>query len=689
MVKFNKKVALVNLPFGPIVPNLGLALISSILKQKGIETRVFYFNLDFITQLKPINQRNQQYHGMSSHDYYPISESIFSGVLFPGYSETQEKLLSEYLQNMFKGSGHEEKSQHQIEFFMSYRAKADSLINKWVQSLADFGIIGISTTFFQTTPALALAKRLKAEFPEKIIMLGGASCYDEMGQKLFQQFNFLDYVFSGEVEHVIGNIVSDVLQNVRFHQVEGVKLIRDGNRAYVEVLEPVKELNNLPLPDYTDYMLAIDRNQIDVVDNIALAIETSRGCWWGKRNQCTFCGLNSQNKYMDYRSKSWKQFKKEVEEFHSQYSIRHFAMTDNIMKFKLLKEMKNWKFREKNNIQFFYEIRPVANRNLVSELYQSGITMVQPGIEHFSTAILLLMNKKIRMIDSIAFLKYASDYGVRVVYHHLYGFPSENPLEYYNIIDMMKNISHLQPPTGAAPIIYNRFSAYHNHPEKFNIDLVASPKLMMIYPFSQEELSQLAYIFDNRIKVETPYKEMLHAEIHYWKENYSKKLNTLTWDSQEGKVVIEDSRRKFKRKKYVLSGFAKTLFYLLDKPSTLDELMNKVSGDMSGFIENHENHFKALKNETIYPSKQETSVDDLENSKGDFIQSFIKHISKPEDVEVDYFEFDQRGFSVKGKDILENWVNIGVVLQENDTYLSLPLFMGRRKFRNNWINVNI
>ena len=30
-----------------------------------------------------------------------------------------------------------------------------------------------------------------------------------------------------------------------------------------------------------------------------LLIETSRGCWWGERNHCTFCGLNGSSMSFD------------------------------------------------------------------------------------------------------------------------------------------------------------------------------------------------------------------------------------------------------------------------------------------------------------------------------------------------------------------------------------------------------
>ncbi len=39
-----------------------------------------------------------------------------------------------------------------------------------------------------------------------------------------------------------------------------------------------------------------------VADRIFVPYETSRGCWWGQKKHCTFCGLNPLG--MNYRAKS-------------------------------------------------------------------------------------------------------------------------------------------------------------------------------------------------------------------------------------------------------------------------------------------------------------------------------------------------------------------------------------------------
>ena len=54
-----------------------------------------------------------------------------------------------------------------------------------------------------------------------------------------------------------------------------------------------KDLDKLPYPDYDDYVLTQKQLNLVFPGDPALHIEGSRGCWWGQKHQCTFCGLNA------------------------------------------------------------------------------------------------------------------------------------------------------------------------------------------------------------------------------------------------------------------------------------------------------------------------------------------------------------------------------------------------------------
>ena len=93
---------------------------------------------------------------------------------------------------------------------------------------------------------------------------------------------------------------------------------------------PVADMNGLPIPDYDDFLAARERSDIGVTGQpLILALESSRGCWWGAKNHCVFCGLNANG--MGYRQKSYERFRDEVSTIAQRYKPRSLFMSDNIL----------------------------------------------------------------------------------------------------------------------------------------------------------------------------------------------------------------------------------------------------------------------------------------------------------------------------------------------------------------------
>src|SRR3712207_5823960 len=94
----------------------------------------------------------------------------------------------------------------------------------------------------------------------------------------------------------------------------------------------VLDLDSLPYPDYDDYFAQFGASTLPTVETPTLAIETSRGCWWGQKHHCTFCGLNGQG--MQYRSKSSQRALDELDSLTGRYGVRKVYAVDNILDLK-------------------------------------------------------------------------------------------------------------------------------------------------------------------------------------------------------------------------------------------------------------------------------------------------------------------------------------------------------------------
>ena len=58
-----------------------------------------------------------------------------------------------------------------------------------------------------------------------------------------------------------------------------------------EPISPVDDLDELPVPDYTDYSTALAALGDPPDGAVVIPVETSRGCWWSVRGPCRFCGI--------------------------------------------------------------------------------------------------------------------------------------------------------------------------------------------------------------------------------------------------------------------------------------------------------------------------------------------------------------------------------------------------------------
>ena len=98
----------------------------------------------------------------------------------------------------------------------------------------------------------------------------------------------------------------------------------------------IQKMDDLPFPDYQDFF----RDYAQLPDGSRLAgipMETSRGCWWGEKNHCTFCGLNANS--MTFVSKSPTRALAEINHLHEAYRVRDIQMVDNILDMKCLRTL--------------------------------------------------------------------------------------------------------------------------------------------------------------------------------------------------------------------------------------------------------------------------------------------------------------------------------------------------------------
>ena len=232
----------------------------------------------------------------------------------------------------------------------------------------------------------------------------------------------------------------------------------------------------------------------DQIDPIFF-FETSRGCWWGQKRHCAFCGLNGR--CLTFRSKAPERVVEELRYLAARYQIRRACAADNILDQHYYNTLLPLLKEAQLGVELRFEMRATASRDQAELLRAAGVTGTQLGIETFSTPLLKLINKGTTAMQNLQTLKWFSEAGLIVEWNLLYGFPGEDPAEYAILAELLPSLYHLTPPRGVGRVRSDRFSPYFTHPEKHGItNLRPGDAFAYVFPFPRDALAGLAYYFD-------------------------------------------------------------------------------------------------------------------------------------------------------------------------------------------------
>src|SRR5262249_44449164 len=153
------------------------------------------------------------------------------------------------------------------------------------------------------------------------------NCEGEMGVQMARSFRWIDYVCTGEGDAVFPQFLDRLLRGGGPIAVPGMVGPQAGPSPSVP--EMIRDLDALPIPDCSDYFVQLDGSPHRGTFQPHLLFESSRGCWWGAKSHCTFCGLNG--KTMTYRSKSPERLLRELRFYAETYPVDWVAAVDNIL----------------------------------------------------------------------------------------------------------------------------------------------------------------------------------------------------------------------------------------------------------------------------------------------------------------------------------------------------------------------
>lgn len=576
------RICLINMPFAmPEAPSIALTQLKAVLDERfagRAEVEIHYLNLDFL-ELTAGLARYQAV--ISGHGRLAgTADWFFRQAAFPDAPDN----TTEYLDRFYFDHDDPESSPMRA-FLLEKRPRITDFLDTLIQRhrLDQASVVGFTSLFFQTMASFALARRIKHHNPEVTTVIGGASCEAEMGREFARRVPQIDFVFSGPSLISFPTFIERHLAGDRdaCAHIDGV--FCGTNLDHVRSVGADLDINHVVPLDYGPFLdrfeAAVPPGQVAPM----LLFETSRGCSWGEKIACTFCGLNGLA--MQYRVMTPENAVPYIENlFHHVPRCRFFLAVDTIIPKAFFDEVLP-RLDTPPATAMMYEVRATIDAHQLRTLCDAGVHVVQPGIESLNTETLKLMRKGTTAFVNLRFLKNCVGLPIHLEWNLLLGSPGESDDVVERYLRLIPRLTHLPPPGGAFPISFDRFSQYFDHPADHHLDLHPQEFYPYAYPFPAEAIRNIAYHFVNR----NADHDRLHANL----DRLNAAITTwhTRWHNQDGlgraRLALEESvsgtilfdSRDGRARKIPITAATVELLALLETPQPIPELQTRIEND--------------------------------------------------------------------------------------------------------------
>ncbi|HEU5474259.1 MAG TPA: RiPP maturation radical SAM C-methyltransferase [Actinophytocola sp.] len=571
---------LVSMPFMQVDrPSIQLGLLKAIGAAHGFPVHTLHANLDFAAAIGV-----DRYRLLADQHTRMVGEWLFALEAFGDAAPDREAgLLAEFGEEFARLAGSAAAAREQLLAIRDHDVPAflDALVDGYPWS--EVRVVGFSCTFQQNTASFALARRLKRRYPEIVTVFGGANFDGEMGVELVRSVDCVDFAVVGEADSAFPALLSALAAGTDPTAVPGVAT-RDVATAPAP---PHEQLDDLPAPDYGEYFERAGRLGLPT-EAVWIPFESARGCWWGAKHHCTFCGLNQTT--MRFRAKSPRRVLDELAVQSRRYRRFRFEAVDNILDPRYLRELFPAITESASDYQFFYEVKANLSRAQLKTLALGGVTHLQPGLESLSSAVLRLMDKGVRAAQNVNLLRWARYYGIEVTWNILWGFPGETETDYTEQAGVVPHLVHLQPPACAGRVALERFSPMHSQPGRFPTRY-RKPEASHRYVYPDTvDLDRVAYFFDYELTDALPpaaYSALRKAIAEWTTAWQPDDRPALVYHSSPGYLRIVDARHRGQEGSYTFHDVLAAIYLdCSDQPRTARAVHRRLELDCSvGVVE--------------------------------------------------------------------------------------------------------
>jgi anaerobic magnesium-protoporphyrin IX monomethyl ester cyclase len=339
---------------------------------------------------------------------------------------------------------------NQEYFAKDIRPNIEPVIEKFLTELVEFkpDVIGF-TAYYTNGEALKLVtRRIKELLPGTVIIIGGPEARSvQRGEK---DFDDVDFVLAGEGEMIFSEFLDGMENGVLPKQ----RFITHNKEIRID-------LDSVPWADYRDF-------NIEDYEFKGVASEVSRGCI----AKCTFC---TEPTFWRYRGRIADSVIDEVEYNYKTYGIESVWFIDSLVNGNL-KELQtfaqglidrnihvNWMGYARNDGRM--------DKAYLKVLLDSGLRMMQMGVESGSDKVVRLIDKKVTAREVEQNFRDLAELGsFTTTTSWFVGFPGEEPVDVAQTLTLMWRLRNLGVDNmGTTMCVVEADSPLGQKMEQFNI----------------------------------------------------------------------------------------------------------------------------------------------------------------------------------------------------------------------------
>lgn len=302
-------------------------------------------------------------------------------------------------------------------------------IEKILNAVKDSFMVGITSTTPTFKTALKYAKKIKSEFSDIFVILGGVHA-SYMPEKAITDGD-ADAVCVGEGEKTVVEVAENIESLKSLENVKGLYFREDGRIKFTGERDFIEDLDTIPFPAYD--LLPMDKYIVVGKKLTHFPVITSRGCPFG----CIYCATSS---FMGrkFRKMSAERVAEEIEWLYHRFKARGIAISDDTFTLdrkrveRICEEMRNRRL----DVEWSCSSRvDTVNRDLLEKMKKAGCGMIYYGVESANQKVLEFYRKRISLKKVEDAVKHTRNAGIGVTASFILGAPIETREDCLKTID--------------------------------------------------------------------------------------------------------------------------------------------------------------------------------------------------------------------------------------------------------------